>query len=359
MEHRVNYRELEDFTAKVLQRLNTPEEYAQRTAEILVSADLRAIYSHGVARMPRYVNAIKSGQIIPDASPVIVSGGDSYIHVDGKDGLGQVAGYFGMKETIERAKKSGVCVCAVKNSNHYGIAGYYSMMALKENLIGFSVTNSAPLVVPTFGKDLIIGTNPISLAVPCAEGDLFVLDMATSVIPRGKLEVYDREGKKMPEGWAVDEDGLTTTDPTRVLHNMINRKGGGILPLGGFGELFGGHKGYGLSVFVDVLSGVLSGADFANKVYKAKHPNVGHFFFALNPELFLPLGEFKNRMHELITLLKTSSKAKGENRIYIHGEKENEAEIEQKKKGIKLTEKVFGTLEGLAKEFGVPMIKSL
>jgi LDH2 family malate/lactate/ureidoglycolate dehydrogenase len=164
-----------------------------------------------------------------------------------------------MNLAIKKAKRTGVGFVTVRNSNHYGIAGYYSLMALKNNLIGISMTNSAPLAVPTFGRDSMIGTNPISVMAPARP---FALDMATTVVPRGKLEVLNRLGKPLPLGWAVDERGIPTTDTARVLDNMTKAAGGGVLPLGGAGEDLSGHKGYGLSLMVDVLSGVLSGADY-------------------------------------------------------------------------------------------------
>jgi L-2-hydroxycarboxylate dehydrogenase (NAD+) len=233
-------------------------------------------------------------------------------------------------------------------------------MALKNNLIGISMTNSAPLAVPTFGRDSMIGTNPISLTAPAAKRRPFVLDMATTVVPRGKLEVLNRLGKPLPLGWAVDEKGVPTTDTARVLDNMTRAAGGGVLPLGGAGEELSGHKGYGMSLLVDVLSGVLSGADYGPWVKTAKKDgtkgfiNVGHFFGAIKVENFLPLRKFKATMDEMLEGLRESTKAKGEKRVYIHGEKEFEKYDEYKKRGVPLQEKVVAALKNLSQEMSIP-----
>jgi LDH2 family malate/lactate/ureidoglycolate dehydrogenase len=234
------------------------------------------------------------------------------------------------------------------------------MMALKNNLIGISMTNSAPLAVPTFGRDMIIGTNPISVVAPCAKERPYVLDMATTVVPRGKLEVLNRLGKPLPLGWAVDERGIPTTDTARVLDNMTKAAGGGVLPLGGAGEELSGHKGYGMSTMVDLFSGVLSGADYGPWVKTTKKDgskgfiNVGHFFGAIKIENFIPLRRFKATMDEMLQGLKDSSKATGEKRIFIHGEKEFEKHDEYKKRGVPLQDKVEAALKNLSKELNIP-----
>ena len=205
---------------------------------------------------------------------------------------------------------------------------------------------------------MIIGTNPISLTAPTNRCKPFFLDMATSVVPRGKLEVYNREGKKLPEGWAVDEKGAVTTNAGQVLENMLNRVGGGILPLGGSGELFSGYKGYGMAMIVDILSGVLSGGAYANVVNqkidgKPAPANVSHFFMALKIENFVDMETFTNNMDDFIDRLKSSQKADGEERIFIHGEKEYERFEKHKKEGVPLQEKVYAALQAIGKDRGV------
>ncbi|MGB7062883.1 MAG: Ldh family oxidoreductase [Candidatus Zixiibacteriota bacterium] len=351
---------LTKFCTEVFVRLGVPRKDAQVTSDVLVASDLRGIPSHGVARLMRYVDGIRKGTILPKVKPKIIKETYTTAAIDAKHGLGQPASYFGMNLAIKKAKRSGVGFVTVRNSNHYGIAGYYSMMALKNNLIGISMTNSAPLAVPTFGRASMIGTNPISVVAPASKTRPYVLDMATTVVPRGKLEVLNRLGKPLPLGWAVDEKGVTTTDTGRVLENMDKAAGGGVLPLGGAGEDLSGHKGYGLSLMVDMFSGALSGADFGPWVKTVKMDgskgfiNVGHFFGAIKIDNFIPLRRFKTTMDEMLEGLKSSNKAKGEKRIFIHGEKEFEKFDTYKKKGVPLQEKVVAALKGLSKELGIP-----
>jgi L-2-hydroxycarboxylate dehydrogenase (NAD+) len=264
-----------------------------------------------------------------------------------------------METAISKAKKNGAGFVSVRNSNHFGISGYYSMMALKEDLIGFSTTNSNSYVVPTFGREGMVGTNPLSFAVPALTERAFVLDMSTAVATLGKLEVAHRMGKRIPPGWAVDENGLSCDDPGRILHNLKNRVGGGILPLGGGAEESGGHKGYGLDSLADILSGVLSGSGYLNLVYpqtpegKALPARIGHFFGAWRVDYFRPVVEFKKDMDDFIRRLKNSAKARGHARIYVHGEKEFELEEKYEKNGLPLYSKVYEDLAAIGREVGV------
>jgi LDH2 family malate/lactate/ureidoglycolate dehydrogenase len=228
-------------------------------------------------------------------------------------------------------------------------------------MIGLCLSNAAPLVVPTFGADAVLGTNPIAFGAPGEDGLDFLLDMATSVVPRGKLEVYDRNRKQMPLGWAVNAKGYDTHDSGLVLHNLLGRIGGGILPLGGRGEEFSGYKGYGLALLVDVLCGVLSGSAFGPDVDNVRGaprpgqtvaPRVGHFFLAVDIARFLPLDEFRARLAELFTMLKDSKKALDRPVIYVHGEKERIRERLHEQSGIPLAENVHGTLKRIAAECG-------
>jgi L-2-hydroxycarboxylate dehydrogenase (NAD+) len=358
MANQVNSEKLLAFTQKVFESFSLSREDAFICADNLVTADLRGIPSHGVARLKRYVDGMNDGVIFPLNKPKIVKESASTATVDGDAGLGQVVGYFSTNLAIAKAKKTGIGMVAVRNSNHYGIAGYYSQKILDEGFLGLSMTNSAPLVVPTFGKEMILGTNPISLAAPTKKNRPFFLDMATSVVPRGKLEVYDREEKSLPEGWAVDERGLVTTSARKVLQNMLSRVGGGILPLGGEGEQYSGHKGYGMAMFVDIFSGILSGGAYANLVNMKKDgkpapADVGHFFMALNIENFVDMETFTSHLDDLIDRLKSSAKAENQNRIYIHGEKEYELYEKYKKEGVPLQEKVYATLKQIGEQRGV------
>ncbi len=350
----VGEQELKGFCEQVFIRLGVPDKDARTTVDVLVLADLRGIESHGVARLPRYVNGIKAGYIRPIDQSRIVNETKATAVIDGEQSLGQVVSRKGMELAIRKAKETSVGIVTVRNSNHYGIAGYYTLMALEHDLIGMSMTNAAPLVVPTFGRNAILGTNPISVTAPTFREKPFVLDMATSVVPRGKLEVLDRKGLPMPPGWAVDETGHESTDPKRVLNAMAKRLGGGILPLGGEGEERSGHKGYGLALMVDVFSGVLSGAATGLKVNAdEQRPDVGHFFMALDPAAFRPLDEFKRDMDRLAKELKDSPKAEGQARIYVHGEKSFARMERFRKDGIPLDSKVAESMKKIGSDLGV------
>jgi len=350
---------LGDFCARVFDKMDVPTDDAAVIADVLVAANLRGLDSHGVARLKRYVNGLRDGVMVARPKIEIVHQTPCTALVDGGGGLGPPVSVRGMKLAIEKAREMGVGFVAVRNSNHYGIAGYYSMMALREELIGISMSNASVLVVPTFGKDAVLGTNPISVAVPAGQERPFVLDMATSVVTQGKLEEYSRRDKPLPLSWATDERGVPTADAARVLKNVLIRAGGGILPLGGAQEEDGGHKGYGLALLVDILCGVLAGAGYATTIYprtpegKPLPANVGHFFGAIRIDAFRPLDEFKATMDDIIRRLKSSARAEGEERIYIHGEKEFEEEERRRREGIPLHPTVVATMQQIARELGV------
>ncbi len=346
---------LRTFCEQVLMKFGVPAQDAQVTTDVLVLADLRGIESHGVARLQRYVTGLKEGYMKPTDHSTIVRETKATALLDGGQSLGQVVGKKGMELAITKAKETAVGVVTVRNSNHYGIAGYYALMALEHDLIGMSMTNAAPLVVPTFGRTSVLGTNPIAITAPTSKETPFVFDMATATVPRGKVEVYNRLGKPMPKGYAVDETGADTTDPARVLNALAKRLGGGLLPLGGAGEEFGGHKGYGLALMVDVLSGVLPGAATGLKVYEDEtKPDVGHFFLAIDPAAFRPLDEFKRDMDRLARELKDSPKAEGQPRIYVAGEKSFAKMAKYRTEGIPLGPKVVENLKQIGSELRVP-----
>lgn len=350
---------LRSFCVEALERLEVPHEDAQITARVLVEADLRGIESHGVARMRRYVSGIQQGIIRPNANPRVVHETVSTATIDGNAGLGQPTSHKAMKLAMAKAHEHSLGFVAVKNSNHFGIAGYYAMMALAENMIGICTTNSEVLVVPTFARNAILGTNPIATAVPAGKERPFVLDMSTSTVTRGKLEVYARLEKPIPQNWATDEKGIATEDPSQVLQNIINRSGGGLLPLGGASEESGGHKGYGLAMAVEIFSAVLSGALYANLVYPRNKKGrllpsgIGHFFGAMRIDAFRPEDEFKRDMDDLIRRVKNAPKAEGAERIYIHGEKEFEEAELRTRLGVPLNPKVVEDLRTIAKELGM------
>jgi L-2-hydroxycarboxylate dehydrogenase (NAD+) len=350
---------LTDFCVRVFQKLSVPEDDSRITAKVLVMSDLRGIASHGVARLRRYVDGLQTGMMVAKPNVKIVKETQATALIDAGGGLGQPVAHKAMQRAIKKAKKVGAGFVIVRNSNHYGIAGYYAMMALENDCIGISMTNADVLVVPTFGRNAILGTNPIAVAAPANKERPFVMDMATSAVPRGKLEVYDRLSKPLPAGWATDEHGVTTEDAHRVLENLKTRAGGGLLPLGGEGELLSGYKGYGLALWVDVFCAILSGAAYATLVYpkaldgKPLPANLGHFFGAWRVDAFRPVNEFKAAMDDLQRLLKNAPKTEAQNRIYIHGEKEYEKTELYTREGIPLNHKVAADLRAIAGEIGV------
>jgi L-2-hydroxycarboxylate dehydrogenase (NAD+) len=350
---------LKDFCVAVFKKMGVSEEDAHITTDVLVEANLRGVDSHGVARLRRYVNGLRDGMMLAQPQEVLVTETPTTALIDAGAGLGQPVSYRAMEQAIHKALDYGCGFVTVRNSNHFGIAGYYAMMALAHDCIGITMTNAAVLVAPTFGRDAMLGTNPISVAAPAGEERPFVLDMATSTVPRGKLEVYHRLEKPIPLGWAVDETGTPTTGAERVLENFKQRVGGGLLPLGGAGELMGGHKGYGLALWVDVFCAILSGAAYANTVYpktpdgKPLPSEIGHFFGAWRVDAFRPPDEFKAAMDDLQRRLKEAPKAEGQDRIYIHGEKEYEEAERRSETGIPLNPKVAADLQAIGEELGI------
>jgi len=351
---RIKVDALQEFTINVFDKLGVPVEDARIAADILITSDQRGVGSHGLQRLKRYTDGLKTGVMKSITDTKVLKETPNTLLISGGDGLGQVVGYKAMKLVIDKALKNNIAFAAVRDSNHYGIAGYYSMMALEHDLIGLSMTNAAPLVVPTHGKNAVMGTNPISIAIPTGKERPFVLDMATSTVPRGKLEVYEREGKTMPITWATDELGKPTQNIPRVLANLLDKKGGGLLPLGGAEEEGGGHKGYGLCFAVDIFSGVLSGSVFGPNLYAKKDvpAKVSHFLGAIKIDAFIEPALFKSMMDEYINILKNSEKATGKDRIFIHGEKEFEL-YEQQKEEVGIYYKVVEELRKIGEEVNI------
>jgi LDH2 family malate/lactate/ureidoglycolate dehydrogenase len=346
---RVDHRLLSDFTIQVLQKFSVPREDAVITAQSLVKADLRGIESHGVARLKRYTDGLKNGVVRTHPNIRTIRQTPITALVDGDFGLGQVVSYKAMNLAIEKAKSNYIGLVAVRNSNHFGIAGFYGLMALEQDLIGLVMTNTRPLVAATFSKQKIIGTNAICFAVPTGRKG-FVLDMATSVAATGKLEVAKRLGKKVPLGWGIDGDGNLTDDPNTITE-------GALLPLGGLGEVLGGHKGYGLSVVIDIFSGILAGGNWSAQVGDTQGPDparVGHFFGAINPEAFMPLSSFKSRMDQFVSSLKSAERLSEAEEIYVAGEKSACTEEVRKKIGVAIDIKTMEMLRQLSTETGVP-----
>lgn len=336
--------QLKSFAVKVFESLGIPATDAETTAEILVQADLRGIDSHGVARLPIYVKRLKLGLINKRPDIKVVRDRPGAAVVDGDNGLGQVVGHRAMTLCLEKARQHGVAVVGVKNSNHFGIGAYYAMMALKEDMIGMVGTNTSPLMAPFGGKQPLLGTNPLAIAIPAGSQRPVVLDMATSLVPRGKIEIAARKGEKIPVGWAIDKDGRPTQEPEEALK-------GTLLPMGG-------PKGYGLALVLDILCGVLSGAAFGAHTGSLfgdldRPQNIGHFMLALDVNSFRPLNEFKNTMDSLILSIKSSEPAEGFKELFLPGEIEYTKTEERAQKGIDLNPVVAQNLLNLARDLGL------
>lgn len=350
--------QLEEFCQSIFTALGLSDADSRTSAQVLVTADAIGIPSHGVGRLWRYVNGLKTGQMKAIA-PEIVTETPGSLVIDAKGGMGPPVSVLAMDGIIRKAKDNGTAFGCVKDSNHFGIAGYYARMALKEDMIGIAMTNTAALGVPTFGRKVMFGTNPLAFAAPADREQAFVLDMSTTVVPRGKIEVYDRQEKELPAGWAVDKRGLSAHDPRRTLDDMLDRVGGGLLPLGGIGTEFGGHKGYGLAVMVDILCSVLCGAPHGQNVFDTQETSarVSHFFGAIRIESFREPKEFKADMDRMLQELRETPPAENEERVYYAGLREMEREAETHDKGVPISQKTHAMLEKLGKEFGVEPLR--
>jgi len=274
---------LEAFVRDVFIACGLGREPAAQSAEVMVAADVRGIPSHGIGRLWRYVNGLKTGLMLVDARPEVVAETPASLVVDAHGGMGFPISVDTMDRIIRKAETNGAAFGCVRDSNHFGIAGHYAMRALEHDMIGIAATNTAALGLPTFGRQVMYGTNPLAFAAPADEERAFVLDMSTTVVTRGKIEVYERLGKPLPHGWAAGLDGRNTSDAHAMIDNLLHRRGGGIFPLGGEGGAFSGYKGYGLAVMVDVLCSVLCGAPFGPQVSDTatSSARVSHFFGAI------------------------------------------------------------------------------
>ncbi|MFX0042680.1 MAG: Ldh family oxidoreductase [Candidatus Hodarchaeota archaeon] len=345
---------LKSFIKDAFIKLEVPEEDAEIIADVLITADLRGINSHGVQRLKMYYDRIKQGIYNPKTEIKIIKDNKATAVIDGRCGMGHVVGYKAMKLAIEKAKKYGLGAVAVRNSTHFGIAGYYSMMAIKEGMIGFTTTNTRPSVPPTFGVEPMLGTNPLTYGVPTDENFPFLIDCATSIIQRGKVEVYNRLHKPLPNGVIITKNGHSEINPSDVLHDLVDRSAA-LLPLGGKGETTSGHKGYGYATFAEVLSSALQDGIYLkdtagiieNGQIKLK---VGHFFLAINVNNFIPLERFKEISGNIMRELRNSKKAPGANRIYTAGEKEYYTEFDSKKVGIPINTSIQEDIKKVQKE---------
>jgi len=320
----IDTEKLRKFCEVIFRSYGFTEDESKIICSVLLKADLYGIESHGVQRLVRYDQEITSGQVEINAKTQIVHETPISACIDANKAMGQLSGVEAMQIAIKKAHNSGCGMVTVRNSNHYGIAGFYTEMAAAEDLLGMCMTNTEAICVPTFGSQAMTGTNAIALAMP-ADPVTFSYDAATTVVPRGKLEVYRKTGQPLPDLWALDNDGNPCTDAAVVIENIINKSGGGIAPLGGVGVLHGGHKGYGLSVIVDLFSAVISGGLTSNYVNrKPDHTGICHYFMAIDYGIFGDKTAIRASMSKFLQELRDSKKAAGHNRIYTHGEMEAE-----------------------------------
>ena len=336
---------MERFMVDVFKSVGVPEEDARVCADVLITADKRGIDSHGTGRLKTiYYDRIRQGIQQPVTRFEIVKEGPTTAVIDGHDGMGMVIAKRAMQMAIDKAKKYGLGMTAVRNSTHYGIAGYYAMMAAEAGMIGITGTNARPSVAPTFGVENMLGTNPLTLGLPTDEEFPFVLDCATSLSQRGKIEVYDRAGKDLPPGWVIDENGATRTDTHQILEDLTRGKAA-LTPLGGIGEDGAGYKGYGYCTFVEILSAALQQGAFLKMLLGIENGkkvpyHLGHFFMAISIEAFTELSSFKKIAGDILRQLRASKKMPGHESIYTAGEKEYLAWQERKNKGVPVNEEL-------------------
>ncbi len=350
------YSSLKKFSYRVFLKMGCPDDQADTASKTLVSADLRGVDSHGVARLSGYVRLWEANRIKSIPKIKIVHETPSTAVLDGDAGLGLVVGPAAMKIAMEKANSVGTGWVSVKNSNHFGIAGYHSMLALEQDMIGISMTNASPLVAPTWSKERMLGTNPIAVAIPAGEEPPFVADFSTTTAANGKLEILQRKNKKSPVGWIQDMEGRSSTDPFEL------KKGGALLPLGSDRE-HGSHKGYCLGSIVDIFSAVLSGASygpwappfvsFLPVAEDMPGEGLGHFFGAMRIDAFQSKENFKSHMDNWIRRFRAAEPVHGHESVLIPGDPERIIEQERRNNGINLHKQVEDDLKALADTFNI------
>jgi L-2-hydroxycarboxylate dehydrogenase (NAD+) len=343
---------LEKFMVDVMIKAGIPEGDAGIIGDSLLQADKFGFDSHGVNRLKSiYLDRIKEGILNPVTKFTIVKEGPTTAVIDGQNGMGHVISFNAMKMAIEKAKKYGMGMVTVRNSSHYGFAGYYPLMAVRENMIGITGTNARPSIAPTFGVENMLGTNPITFGMPSDEPFPFLLDCATSITQRGKVELYAREGKALPGGWVIDENGASKTNSAEVLDDLIAGKAA-LTPLGGVGEETGGYKGYGYATVVEILSAALQQGAFMKMLLGTKDGKkvpyrIGHFFIVIDISAFTDPSDFKKTTGDILRELRASRKMPGQTRIYTAGEKEHDTWMERKEKGVPFNKELLEEFRGL------------
>ena len=348
----MNVDSVRKFCEDVFVKKGFTDKESKDIVDVLITADLYGIESHGVQRLIRYFKAMEEGSIDPKAKAVPVFETKISAVYDAPKTLGQVVAKMGMQKAIDMAKEHGFGAVCVRGSNHYGIAGYYTKMAADNDLLGICMTNTEAIAIPTYGKKAMLGTSPISVAMPADPVD-FWYDVATTVVTRGKLEVYNKKEAPLPKGWAADENGADCDDASRVLKNIIGKLGGGIFPLGGCEELTGSHKGYGLGIIVELFTAIFAGGTTSPHVRNSGNADTSFCFWAVDYGIFGDKKEIKARMSTLLRELRESPKADGHDRIYTHGEKEVESKAEKLKNGIPVNVKTVDEMKMIGETVGL------
>ena len=355
---RYTYDQLNAFCMDAFEKFGFNESEARIITDVLLLSDLYGIESHGMQRLVRYHKGIEKGLIKVDAKPEIVFETPVSAVIDAHDSMGQLVGHKAMNLAIEKAKKTGMAIVSVRNSNHFGIAGYYAKMACDQGLMGMAMTNSEAIMVPTFARMAMIGSNPIAVALP-ADPYPFFFDASTTVVTRGKLEVYNKMGKPLPEGWALNKDGHPSTDAKDVLKNIVAKNGGGIMPLGGNTEQLGSHKGYGYGMLCEIFCSVFSQGTPSSRVNVGGKSGTCHGFMAVDPHVFGDPEEIKAHFSAYLQELRDAPKADGAVRIYTHGEKEVAAYADRMKNGIDVNINTVAEMVDMAKFLGMDAEKYL
>lgn len=341
MEQKLSCEAYRNLCRQIFQAFGFSEPDSLQITDVLLLADLFGVESHGISRIMKYYRLLKTGTVNVHAIPEkIFETGISAVY-DAKGGMGQITGTLAMREAIKKAEKNGIGLIEVKNANHYGIAGYYALMAAQKGMIGVSMTNTEAIMVPTFSAQALLGSNPIAVAVPAGKVP-FLYDGATTVITRGKLELYKKLGRRLPCDWAVDENGEISHDPETILTCISSKKGGGILPVGGIGEEQGGYKGYSYALICEIFTSVLAGGVPSMK--KKELGDTSQCFYALDPGLFGKREETEKRMRQLLDEIHAAKKAAGQTHIYTPGEKEFQRAQERKENGIPVNGKTIEEL---------------
>lgn len=347
------YEVLDKFCTDAFKAFGFSDEDSAAITDVLLTADLYGIESHGMQRMVRYHKGIEKGSIHVENTPEIVFETPVSATIEGHSAMGQLVSKFAMKTAIAKAKSAGIGMVAVRNSNHFGIAGYYTKMACDEGLLGIACTNSEAIMVPTFSSMAMLGSNPIAIAMP-AKPYPFWFDASTTVVTRGKLEIYNKNGEPLPQGWALDAQGKPSTDAPDVLSNIVNKNGGGINPLGGSQEKLGSHKGYGWGMVCELFSSILSMGNTSDEccTFEGK-TGICHGFTAIDPAIFGDAEEIEEHLSEYLQKLRDAPKAEGQQRIWTHGEKEIAAQQRMLDEGIPVNDNTMLELANLCTYLGI------